>query len=39
VGADGIATEWKQNDPKSENKDWIGKKWGQSNSRYTSVIY
>jgi WD40 repeat protein len=39
VGTDGTTTEWKQGDPKSENKDWQGKKWSQPNSKYTSVIY
>jgi WD40 repeat protein len=39
VGADGTTTEWKQGDPKAENKDWQGKKWTQANSKYSSVIY
>jgi WD40 repeat protein len=39
VGVDGTVTEWKQGDPKSENKEWIGKKWTQANARYSSVMY
>lgn len=39
MGIDGTIAEWKQGDPKAENKEWIGKKWTQSNSRYSCCVY
>lgn len=39
VGIDGTATEWRQGDPKADNKEWAGKKWTQPNAKYSSVVY
>ena len=39
VGIDGTISEWKQGDPKSESKEWTGRKWSQGNSRYFCSLY
>ena len=39
AGADGTVSEWRQGDPKSEGKEWTGRKWTQPNGRYACAVY